>query len=45
MAICFELAVNFGDNIEAARAAVLTEHWPHAFSAGRFRIPLHTGRR
>ncbi|MFI6645931.1 hypothetical protein [Streptomyces sp. NPDC050504] len=41
MAICFELAVNFGDNIEAARTAARTEHWPQALSAGRFRIPLH----
>lgn len=41
VAICFELAVNFGDNIEAARAAVLSERWPQALSAGRFRIPLH----
>lgn len=41
MAICFELVVNFGDDIEAAQAAALTEFRPFVLRAGAHRIPLH----
>ncbi|MEU3982685.1 hypothetical protein AB0F77_21750 [Streptomyces sp. NPDC026672] len=41
MALCFELVVNFGDNIEAARAAALTQPRPLVLRAGAHRIPLH----
>lgn len=41
MAICFELVVNFGDNVEAARTAALTEPRPGVLRAGPHRIPLH----
>lgn len=39
MAICFELVVNFGDNVEAAQSAAL--HRPVTLHAGSHRIPLH----
>ncbi|KAA8887128.1 hypothetical protein F3087_19670 [Nocardia colli] len=44
MAICFELVVNFGDNIDAARSALLTRAVPKptTLTAGDRRIPLHT---
>ncbi|MFB8282298.1 hypothetical protein [Nocardia colli] len=44
MAICFELVINFGDNIDAARSAVLTRAVPRptTLTAGDRRIPLHT---
>ncbi len=41
MAICFELVVNFGDNIEAAQAAALMSPSPPTMQAGSHRIPLH----
>lgn len=41
MAICFEMVVNFGDNLEAARKAALANPSPMALRAGRHRIPLH----
>ncbi|MFC9896196.1 hypothetical protein ACFVMC_21115 [Nocardia sp. NPDC127579] len=41
MAICFELVVNFGDNVEAAQAAALTTAKPWILHAGVHRIPLH----
>ncbi|MGY4742869.1 hypothetical protein [Streptomyces sp. ATMOS53] len=41
MALCFELVVDFGDDIEAARAAARVEPWPYTLQAGTFRIPLH----
>lgn len=41
MAICFELVVNFGDNLEAAQAAALTSPGPWVLHAGTHRIPLH----
>ena len=41
MAICFELAVNFGDNAEAARTAALVTPRPSTLQAGSHRIPLH----
>lgn len=41
MAICFELAVNFGENAEAARAAALVNPRPLALPAGSHQIPLH----
>lgn len=41
MALCFELVVDFGDDIEAARAAACVEPWPYTFQAGTLRIPLH----
>ena len=41
MAICFELVVNFGDNLEAAQDAAVTEPRPWALHAGAHRIPLH----
>ncbi|MEU9338507.1 hypothetical protein AB0D49_36055 [Streptomyces sp. NPDC048290] len=41
MALCFELVVDFGGNIEAARAAARLETWPFTLPAGRYRIPLH----
>ncbi len=34
MALCFELVVNFGDDVEAARAAAHREPWPHTLPAG-----------
>ncbi|PXX60870.1 hypothetical protein DFR70_10961 [Nocardia tenerifensis] len=44
MAICFELVINFGDNIDAARAAALTRTTPRptTFAVGDHHIPLHT---
>jgi hypothetical protein len=39
MAICFELVVNFGDNLEAARSAALT--YFTTLPAGSHRVPLH----
>ncbi|WP_297619622.1 hypothetical protein [Nocardia sp.] len=44
MAICFELVVNFGDNIDAARSAVLSQavSWRTTLDAGNRSIPLHT---
>jgi hypothetical protein len=41
MAICFELVVNFGGNVEAAQSAALTTPSPIALQAGSHRIPLH----
>jgi hypothetical protein len=41
MAICFELVVNFGENVEAAQSAALTSPSPMALQAGSHRIPLH----
>jgi len=41
VAICFELVVNFGDDLEAAKAAALIDRWPYVLSAGAHRIPLH----
>lgn len=41
MAIIFELVVNFGENVEAARSAVLTNPNPLTLHAGSQRIPLH----
>ncbi|QMU69917.1 hypothetical protein [Streptacidiphilus sp. P02-A3a] len=42
MAICFELVVNFGDNVEAAQAAAaLTEPHPYTLQAGAHSIPFH----
>lgn len=41
MAICFELVVNFGENVEAAHAAALMNLRPMTLQAGRHRIPLH----
>jgi hypothetical protein len=41
MAICFELVVNFGDNVEAAHAAALANPNPITLQAGSHRIPLH----
>ncbi|MFE3073528.1 hypothetical protein [Streptomyces sp. NPDC059247] len=41
MAICFELVVNFGDDIEAARAAAFADPRPRVLRAGDHRIPLH----
>ncbi|MCH0560970.1 hypothetical protein [Streptomyces sp. MUM 16J] len=41
MAIAFELVVNFGDNLEAAQAAILTDPKPKVLHAGAHRIPLH----
>ncbi|MFI0928654.1 hypothetical protein ACH4TP_32835 [Streptomyces sp. NPDC021012] len=41
MAIYFELVVNFGDNVEAAQAAALTDPRPFVLRAGTHRIPLH----
>ncbi|MFE2165603.1 hypothetical protein ACFXB3_11110 [Streptomyces sp. NPDC059447] len=41
MALCFELVVNFGDNLRAAREATLTEPKSWVLHAGARRIPLH----
>jgi hypothetical protein len=41
MAICFELVVNFDQNIEGAHAAALTNPSPTTLQAGSHRIPLH----
>jgi hypothetical protein len=41
MAIIFELVVNFGDNLEAAQAAALTNPSPTTLQAGSQRFPLH----
>lgn len=41
MAICFELVVNFGANVEAAQAAALVNPTPMTLQAGSHRIPLH----
>ncbi|WOX23104.1 hypothetical protein [Streptomyces solicathayae] len=41
MAICFELVVNFGDNIRAARAAALTDTKPWVLRAGDHSVRLH----
>ncbi|MFE7788657.1 hypothetical protein [Streptomyces sp. NPDC057460] len=41
MAIGFELVVNFGDNIEAAQSAALTDPKPWVLHAGTHRIRLH----
>lgn len=41
MAICFELVVNFGDNLEGAQSAALTNPSPMTIRAGNHRIPLH----
>jgi hypothetical protein len=41
VAICFELVVNFGENIVAARRAVLTGPGPVTLRAGSHRIALH----
>ena len=41
MAICFELVVNFGDNVEAAQRAALTEPRPMLLRTGTHQIPLH----
>jgi hypothetical protein len=41
MAICFELMVNFGQNIVAARRAALTGLGPVTLRAGSHRIALH----
>lgn len=41
MAICFELVVNFGENIEGARSAALANPRPMTLQAGSHRIPLH----
>ncbi|MFE7838647.1 hypothetical protein ACFU53_22110 [Streptomyces sp. NPDC057474] len=41
MAICFELVVNFGANIESAQSAALTAPKPGVLHAGAHRIPLH----
>ncbi len=39
--MCFELVADFGDDVEAARAAARGEHLPYTLPAGRLRIPLH----
>lgn len=41
MALCFELVADFGDDVEAARAAAGVEPWVFTLQAGAFRIPLH----
>lgn len=41
MAIIFELVVNFGKNLEGARAAALASPPPTTLQAGNHRIPLH----
>ncbi|WP_327287551.1 hypothetical protein [Streptomyces sp. NBC_01198] len=41
MAICFELVVNFGDNLEAAQGAALTDPSPRVLRAGTRQVPLH----
>ncbi|MFG1812032.1 hypothetical protein [Streptomyces sp. NPDC049040] len=41
MANCFELVVNFGADIEAARTAALKDPVPFVLCAGVHRIPLH----
>lgn len=43
MAICFELVVNFGDNLEAAQSTLLAlaSAYPTTLQAGSRRIPLH----
>ncbi|MEV6071602.1 hypothetical protein AB0L82_34100 [Nocardia sp. NPDC052001] len=44
VAICFELLINFGDDVDAARSAVLacTRHGSQTLTAGDQRIPFHT---
>jgi hypothetical protein len=44
VAICFELVVNFGNDLDAAKAAALIEPSPFVLSAGTHRIPLHRPR-
>ncbi|MCB5164404.1 hypothetical protein LG634_06090 [Streptomyces bambusae] len=41
MAVCFELVVNFGGDVAAARAAAGIEPWPFTLPSGDHRIPLH----
>jgi hypothetical protein len=41
VAICFELVVNFGDNVKAAQNAALADSKPWVLRAGTHRIPLH----
>lgn len=41
MAICFELVVHFGENIEGARSAALLSPRPVTLQVGSHRIPLH----
>ncbi len=41
MAICFELVLNFGDNLEAAQSAAQANPSPMTLQAGSHRIPLH----
>ncbi|MEU1201537.1 hypothetical protein ABZ446_35690 [Streptomyces sp. NPDC005813] len=41
MALCFELVMDFGSDVQAARAAASIEPWPYTLRAGAFRIPLH----
>ena len=41
VAICFELVVNFGNNVEGAQAAALASPRPMTLQAGIHRIPLH----
>ncbi|MBO0804112.1 MAG: hypothetical protein J2P25_13690 [Nocardiopsaceae bacterium] len=41
MAICFELVVNFGENIDGARSAALANPSPMTLQAGSHRVPLH----
>jgi hypothetical protein len=41
MAICFELVVNFGDNLAAAHAALAANGRREPLKAGPHRIPLH----
>ncbi|MFE1247711.1 hypothetical protein [Streptomyces sp. NPDC058735] len=41
MAMCFELVVNFGDDIEAAQAAARIDPESWVLHAGGHRIPLH----
>ena len=41
VAICFELVVNFGEDVEAAQAAARIDPKPWVLRAGAHRIPLH----
>jgi hypothetical protein len=41
MAICFELVVNFGENVEAAQSAAVVNPSPLTLQAGSHRIPPH----
>lgn len=41
MAMCFGLVVNFGDNVEGARAAALANPKSTTLQAGGHRIPVH----